>query len=568
MLLAILAPRLRAVTVEELQKQIDETQKQLQMSVEATKPLEGEVQRLSDRITSAQNTITQLEKEQKQTERTIAQREQELAGQYELFSTRINKQYRYQRTGSPLLTFLHTLQQKTDQRQASKLIASLTQRDQGTITSIGQEILDLQEAKKRAAEQAARLAKAAQDLAKQKAFFDKEIAGAKKYQTELTNKIAALTAQQQAILSEKTGTAQTSVGEVPLTGDPNSRVDYNPGFSPAFAVFSFGAPHFKGMSQYGAFGRAKSGQNYEAILKAYYGNVKIEKIDSPGSISVDGVGSIPFEDQYLKGIAEMPSQWADEGGYEALKAQAIAARTYALSYTGWTMSDRSVKKGICATESCQVYKSSKYQAGGRWHDAVNDTRGMVVVSNTTNNIFATWYASTSGGHQLSYTSMGHSTPGFWDTTSNWTKWADGAYEKVAGSPWFYMGWYKSRGGDSCGRSHPWLTQEEFSDILNSWVVRRKGGADAERVSPLGACWGGNPFSMSEMRDRARSAGEEYTSVSSVRVEHSESGSTSRVILQTNRGEVSIPANEFKDTFNLRAPGRIAIKSKLFSIERK
>ena len=31
------------------------------------------------------------------------------------------------------------------------------------------------------------------------------------------------------------------------------------------------------MSQYGAFGRAKSGQNYEAILKAYYGDIKIEK---------------------------------------------------------------------------------------------------------------------------------------------------------------------------------------------------------------------------------------------------------------------------------------------------
>jgi uncharacterized protein (DUF2141 family) len=57
-------------------------------------------------------------------------------------------------------------------------------------------------------------------------------------------------------------------------------------------------------------------------------------------------------------------------------------------------------------------------------------------------------------------------------------------------------------------------------------------------------------------------------VSSVRVQHSQDGFTSQVIVQTNRGEVSINGNEFKEVFNLRAPGRIAIKGKLFGIERK
>jgi Sporulation protein and related proteins len=144
------------------------------------------------------------------------------------------------------------------------------------------------------------------------------------YLGEISGKIASLTAKQQALLAEKTGTFQTTVGEVPLADDPAARPDFDPGFRPAWAGFSFGAPHRKGLSQYGAFGRAKAGQNYEAILKAYFGDVRVEKRDLPATISVQGFGELSFEDNYLKGIAEMPAQWGDEGGFEALKAQVIA----------------------------------------------------------------------------------------------------------------------------------------------------------------------------------------------------------------------------------------------------
>jgi len=79
-------------------------------------------------------------------------------------------------------------------------------------------------------------------LDKEAAFFRKEVKGAKDYQAQLSGQLADLTARQQAILTEKSGTFQTSVGDVPLSADPASRPDYNPGFSPAFAAFSFGAP--------------------------------------------------------------------------------------------------------------------------------------------------------------------------------------------------------------------------------------------------------------------------------------------------------------------------------------
>lgn len=560
-------------TVEDCGKEIEKLTKDLNLSIQATTPLESEVAKLASRLNGIQNSIAQLEREQKQKEVEIKAQETVLADQYLVFRNRVDQQYRYTRTFSPLVAVL-TSTRDSEGRLALKYALTLAERDKNTIDSIGQNILDLQRAKADAATKAQQLAGLTAELNKQKAFFEKEIAGAKKYQQSLQGQIASLTARQQAILAEKTGTAQTTVGDVALADDANASPNFDPGFSPAFAAFSFGAPHFKGMSQYGAFGRSRSGQNFETILKAYYGDVEIRKVDMPGSISVDGVGSIPFEGQYLKGIAEMPASWADKGGFEALKAQAIAARTYALAYTGWRINDKSVKKGICATEACQVYKSSKFQAGGRWHDAVNDTNGLVVVSKSTGDIFSTWYASTAGGHTISYTSLGHTTPSNWDTTSEWSRWADGAYENIKhlggdASPWFYKGWYKSRSGDACGRTHPWLKQEEMADILNAWVVRRKAsGSDLERVSPIGSCWGGNPFSLSEMREKAKSFGEEYSSVSSVRVEHGNNGYTSKVIFQTNRGEVSISGSEFKEIFNLRAPGRISIKGILFDLRQR
>jgi hypothetical protein len=145
---------------------------------------------------------------------------------------------------------------------------------------------------------------------------------------------------------------------------------------------------------------------------------------------------------------------------------------------------------------------------------------------------------------------------------------------MAGSPWFYKSWYRSgysSSGANCGRSHPWLSQEEFADIINAWIVRKNpNGADVNRVQPvtINDCnvggSGGNPYSMSELRDKANNSGGAVTSISSVTVSHTNSGTTSTVVLQTNRGEVSISGSEFKESFNLRAPGYLRIPQSGFS----
>lgn len=538
----------RAESLEEIEAQIADLTRQLQLSVDATTPLESEVEKLNKQLGGIQYEIDQAEVRTEELTESIKEREEKIKVQYVILANKVRDYYKKSRLFSPLLVFASA-------NSAGELTRGLAYKevtadeDKNLIVSITSDIIKLEEDKQQVEADRKQLAGLQLKLDEQKDFFEKEIAGAKKWQAELTGKIAALTAKQQAILSEKSGTFQTTVGDVPLADDPASRPDYNPGFSPAFAAFSFGAPHFKGMSQYGALGRAKSGQDYQTILKAYYGGgIEIRDVDTNTQITVEGYGAYSLE-EYAKRIYEMPGSWGDENGMEALKAQAIAARSYALARGGT----------ICATESCQVFKPEP--KGGNWEAAVNATAGKVVYANGAP--FSTWYASTSGGYQESYSSNGHSTPGFWDTPSGRSGWTSQAYEKTAGSPWFYKAWYKTRSGDACGRSHPWLTSGEMADVLNAWVVLYQGGGDSGRVTPISDCWGGEPYSMGEL---AGIGG--YNSVSFVSVQYSESGTTANVTLNTNKGSVTINGNEFYKAFNLRAPGRVSLKSGLYNIEQK
>lgn len=566
----ILYSSTNADELDDLARQITELENAKSQSENAIKPLEQEVSKLIQKLDNIQYSINQAKINLDNLEKSIGERENEFSYQYILLANRAESFYKNLRkpSGIFLLFSQNSVSQFTRELSYRKAI---TQEDKSSILAISQELSQLEQDKNKYEKDKIYLEELVQKANTQKAFFEKEIAGAKKYQETLAAKITELSQKQKDLLAKKTATFQISVGNVPLADDSASRPDYNPGFSPAFAVFSFGAPHFKGMSQYGAFGRAKEGQGYEDILKAYYGNIRIETVETNFDLPTTE-GNKNFEDNYLKGIAEMPTSWADENGFEALKAQAIAARSYALSYTDWRMGDRTPKKAICTSENCQVYNSNKASNPGRWGDAVNDTKGKIVVSNNSNEIVNTWYASTSGGYQESYSSLGHSTPGFWDTKNGRSGWTNDAYEKIAGSPWFYKGWYKTRGGTNCGRSHPWLNQEEMSDIANALIIYTQDNSTQSHLSQEdSSCFGEtipDTWSKDKLRQEANNKGGAVTSISSINVTYSESGITANVQFNTNRGAITFTGDEFYKIFNLRAPGAIHLKSGLFNIEKK
>jgi peptidoglycan hydrolase-like amidase len=542
--------------IDEIEQQKNELQHLLDLSSAATTPLESQVKDLENRINKAKNDIKAAQQQATNLAKTIDQREEDLATQYKLFSRRIAQSYQRRASSSPLLILLAT-------NDAASLTRDLTYRaaaedqDNRIIRQTGQEIKDLEEQKKSLEQRQQRLASLGKELDTQAEFFRKEIKGAKAYQQQLSSQIAVLTAKQQDILNARSGSFTTSVGDVPLADDFNASIAYK-SQAPAdsFAVFSFGAfTHRKGMSQYGAKARAEAGQSVEDILKAYYPDAHLEKdYNETDQITVEGVGRISFEDQYLQGIAEMPSSW----NINALKAQAIAARTFALRYTD------NGKKQICTSESCQVFHNSK--KGGDWEKAVNETKRWVLVDGSGAPI-SSQYASTHGGY---------ATTSGWDTEdrSGDGNWSNKAWESKAKSPWFYKAWYTqaySVNSAKCGRSHPWLSQEEFSDIINAWLVRKNpNGADVSRIQPvtINQCSvggsGGNPYSMEELRNLANGSGGAVTRVESVSVNHSNSGQTTTVHLQTNRGAIDISGDEFKTTFNLRAPGYLSIPQKSFA----
>lgn len=535
-------------------KQLEETKKQLDSLKQANSNNKKTLDDVNKQLASLKVQVANLEAEIVRKEKEVDRGEATLAKQKDLLDKRIVSYYKNMNKNSTNLIQIFAAENLSESLRTFFYQRAYMDEDKRNIVKTVGYIGQIENAKEILESQRARIGPIKSELDAQSKFLANEVQKADAAEGELNRKIADLSAKQQAILSARSGGGvTTSAGNVPISAkDKASTIAYK-SQAPAnsFAVFSFGGyTHRRGMSQYGAKARAESGQAYTDILRAYYPDATLEtRSDLPGEISVEGYGSMSFEDKYLMGIAEMYADWP----VEALKSQAIAARTYAYNR---------VRNGgsICATEACQVYNDNKANnTPSTWREAVQSTRGQILIKD--GNPRSTEYSLTSGGWN---------SPGGWDTTdgSNNGEWTSRAYETKADSPWFYRAWYRdgySDGSNSCNRAHPWLSQEEMSDIINAWIVRKNpNGADSNRIIPItiNECsiggGGGNPYSMNELRERATNSGGAVTSISSVTVYNNNSGTTTNVRFETNRGGIDIPGNEFKETFNIRAPGFIRI----------
>ena len=125
-------------------------------------------------------------------------------------------------------------------------------------------------------------------------------------------------------------------------------------------------------------------------------------------------------EDYVYGIGEVPSSWP----MEALKAQAIAARTYGLRQTlrwGPEAALDSSRKANCWCQQYGTVVDQNYVGwskesgvdGQRWVQAVDDTAGQVVTHPTASEqtVIVAYYSSSSGGATESNVSgFGHTTP--------------------------------------------------------------------------------------------------------------------------------------------------------------
>lgn len=340
-----------------------------------------------------------------------------------------------------------------------------------------------------------------------------------------------------------------------------------------FGVFSIGAyTHRNGMSQWGARARAEAGQTYTQILSAYYPgktivsntvNVNGTSEAIASAISVDGYGSLSLEDYYLMGIKEVPEDWP----MEVLKAQAIAARTFAVNYTN------NGRNSICTSQSCQVFNTPLKT--GAWKQAVEETRGMIL-TNSDGTTASTQYAAVHGGWVNG---------GIWDTVSgNGDDWFNDAWEKKSGVTWFYKSWYKNgytSDGESCGHS-AWLSPEEMAIIVNAYLVKNsiglKGTPDKSRILPsdYGNCSGRldygrsdkSPYTLNNYKSLLNSPVSAVYSANAVL----SNGSTTSVVFNTDVGIITMTGFQFKDIYNQIAPGHMRIQQQssyaYFNIEKR
>ncbi len=122
---------------------------------------------------------------------------------------------------------------------------------------------------------------------------------------------------------------------------------------------------------------------------------KLKLILNPDSNSFDVINLVPLE-PYLAGVisAEMPNYWEPE----ALKAQAIASRTYCLYIKKRFGNKRNWD--VTKTQANQRYLGVAAESTQVW-DVINLTQGQVLVCKQTGGakgLFPAYYGSSCGGH--------------------------------------------------------------------------------------------------------------------------------------------------------------------------
>ena len=91
----------------------------------------------------------------------------------------------------------------------------------------------------------------------------------------------------------------------------------------------------------------------------------------------------------------------------------------------------------------------------------------------------------------------------------------------------------------------------MADIVNAAKAIRTSGIDTSRITPVTtSCWGGNPYSMDELRNLVSDG---MSSATSVSVSQG-NGTTTNVTIN----DFSMSGQEFRNAVSLRAPGYIRI----------
>ena len=534
----------------------------LQDSLNATAPLQSKLDSLNTQIQGIKDTVTNIEDNLAVKKQNINQGYSSLAKQQTILNATIRDYYIKSYYNSPLVLFLSSAN-ASEFTQILGYQRAEADRDKAIITNIALTIQDLQNQKQQLETQETNLTALKASLDGQSAELDKIVSGARAYQSTLSNQLASLNSIQQQVLAAKLAGLNIPLFAYNTQGGCSSDINpyKDPGFSGTkFGFFTYGVPNRIGLNQYGAWGRAKAGQDYNQILQAYYNYDSISGANQSTQINVTGYGSYSLED-YVKRVYEVPDSWTDNN-LAALKAQAIAVRSYVLAYTN------NGANPICATQQCQVFQSNP--KGGNWEQAVDATAGQVMMQG--GQPIKAWFSSTHGGYIHSSGDIGWSASSWTksgvDATSGINSFSDlesNAYDKD--SPWFYCDW----GSRSSDNGTAWLQSSEVADIVNVILLMQNESSardhlyQTDKSNPAGT----DTWSADQVRNELSKYRTPYNSVSSISVNvNFGSGVTTGVTVNGDAGSVTISGSDFGNYFNLRAPANIQIVGPLYNVEQR
>ncbi|OGK60341.1 hypothetical protein A3G67_00470 [Candidatus Roizmanbacteria bacterium RIFCSPLOWO2_12_FULL_40_12] len=527
---------IRADELEDVTKQLETLRADLSKK-------EADHGKLSQQLDGIKQRVVFIEQEIVKKEREVREGEKILDRQRTLLYARARSYYKNINKNAFSLLNLLVSDNLSSSLQNFFYQSVLVDEDRNEIIKIVLYIKGLEDKKESLARERVGLAALKVEIDKQTQLLAGEISTKKQQVAQLTEKQTSLIAAKLASLNIPRSAGTSSKGcSSDLTNGKSS------GFSPSLGFFSYGVPHRNGLNQYGAWGRAKAGQNEETILSEYYPGKSLNKgYDQGVQIKTNTGWSGSIED-YVKRIYEVPDSWTDNN-LAVLKAQAVAARSYALNVTG------NGSKEICTTESCQVFKPDP--KGGNWEQAVNATAGWVLMDGGSPAF--TQYASTHGGYIKSigkFDGPGGNPGNFGDLNSR-------AYDKD--SPWFYCDW----GSRSEYGGTAWLKTSEVADIANVILLARRDSGTSSHLSQTDAgvpdTWDAEKVKV-ELRARG---GSPYNHVTDVSIGADfGSGSTASVNVSGDGSGGSFSGDEWKNWFNARAPANIYISGPLYNFEKR
>lgn len=554
--------------LENVTKQLEDLKREFSAISSANQTNEKQLADLETKLNSIKNQVSILEREIDNKAVQIEQGEKAFSQQEKLLQQRARNYYKNIGKNTFSIVNLLLSENISESLQNYFYQKTLVDEDRKAIIKIALYIKQVEDKKNALENERNQLAAVKADIDKQSAFLAGEVSKSKKYLGELQSKITQLAAERDRLIAGRLAALNLPQTAYTTSGGCSSDLTNgkDPGFSPRFGFFTFGVPHRVGMNQYGAKGRAESGQNARQILEHYYNAEYKEGYGTDISIRVAGANEYgqSFDvswniEEYLRHVYEVPSSWH----IEALKAQAIAARSYALAYTN------NGQRSICPSQSCQVVKQE--ENSDAWKQAVEQTRGVVLLSG--GSPISAYFSSTAGGYTYASGSDIGSRP--WtkntqDGRSGYGSFGDilnNAYDKE--SPWFYCDW----GSRSQYANTAWLKSEEVADIVNVIMLAGADGTtignlyQTDKPNPVGKeTWDAGRVKQ-ELRNRGKNP---FNSIDSVSVSADfGSGNATSVTVNGDAGSQTFSAiSEFKTYFNQRAPSNIQIVGPLFNAEKR